>query len=205
MDIGNHSITWSEELEQYFRDIGEKSYCYSILHKNSETKFTRLTTFIDIPVIVLSSVLGTLSIGNSSVFGEKNEKDASLFIGVGSIFVSVLNTIGTYFSYSKRAENHRLCSLNYNKLYRFLSIEMSLTREERINPKDLLKITREQYERLMNDSPLLSVNIINEFKSKYKDKKYEDINKPSECNGLERIVINNKSIENTIIEIERSS
>ena len=205
MEISNSDIKWSSEIEMYFKDIGEKSYCYSILHKKSEQKYTKLTTMIDIPVIVLSSVLGTLSIGNSNLFGD-NEEDASIYIGVGSIFVSVLNTIGTYFSFSKRAENHRLCALNYNKLYRFLNIEMSLKRDERIHPKDLLKITREQYERLMNDSPLIPVDIINNFKKKYSVKKYEDINKPSECNGLERIVINNKEMDNDVlIQIERDN
>ena len=209
MELNNTNINWSNELEEYFKDTAEKSYCYSILHKKAEHKFSRLTTFIDIPVIVLSTVLGTLSIGTESVFGKGMEDEAGIYIGVGSIFVSVLNTIGTYFSFSKRAENHRLSGLNYNKLFRFLSIEMSLKRDERINPKDLLKITREQYERLQNESELIPMEIIHAFQKKYKDEKYKDINKPPECNGLECVKINRKGIrslsDDAIIQVEREN
>lgn len=185
MDLSK-SISWSLELENYFKEIGEKSYSYALLHKLSEKKYSRLKVYIELPVIVLTSISGTLSISSSSLF-EGDEKNASIFIGFLSIFCGVLNTVNTYFSYSKRVEGHRISNIEYNKLYRFLEIELKLPRSERIKASDLLKFTRDSYERLNEISPLIDTDIIQSFKKKYKD--YDYVNKPPECNGLESIKI----------------
>jgi hypothetical protein len=184
MDIDKNNIKWSEQLENYFKEIGEKCQCYYVLHKKSEQLFSKRTTLIDLPVIVLSTVAGTLSIGNSSIFGYSSK--SNIYIGCLSLFVGVLNTISTYFSWSKRCENHRIVSIQYSKLYRFISVELKLPIEERMKPNDMLKIIRETYERLQELSPLIPINIINDFKIKYKN---HNIFKPEETNGLHNIEI----------------
>ena len=185
MEIGN-DIKWTNILEKFFKDMGEKSYCYSYLHKKAEAEFSYIRNFIDLPVIVLSTIAGTLSIGNSSIFGPENERQAGLGIGLLSLCVSVLNTCGTYFSFAKRSETHRLSHIQYAKLFRFLSIELSLPRDERMRPNDLLKISRDTFERLAEVSPLIPYKILKTFKKMFKS---YDVSKPSETNGLEKIEI----------------
>lgn len=184
MDIDKNNIKWSEQLENYFKEIGEKCECYYVLHKKSEQLFSKRTTLIDLPVIVLSTVAGTLSIGNSSIFGDSSK--SNIYIGCLSLFVGVLNTVSTYFSWSKRCETHRLVSIQYSKLYRFICVELKLPIEERMKPNDMLKVVREAYERLQEISPLIPIKIVNEFKIKYKN---QDIYKPEEANGLHNIVV----------------
>ncbi len=187
MDIGKN-INWSDDLEKYLADMGEKSYCYSYLHKKAEERFSKLRTFIDLPVIIGSTVSGVLSVGSSNMFSN-NEKMASISIGALSLIVGVVNTIGTYFGWSKRAENHRISSISYGKLFRFITIELGLPRKERMTAGDLLKVCRENYERLQEVAPLIPEDIIKLFKQKFNTAKYENISRPSECNGLEPISI----------------
>lgn len=182
------SIAWNVRLEEYFSATGEKSHCLSYMHKRAEEVYSKRRTFIDLPVIVFSGVLGFLSVGSSSMFAG-SEGISSIGVGVGSLFVSVLNTIGSYFQFSKRTEGHRIASIQYAKLYRFLNIEMSLPRDERMSPHDLLKLTKETYDRLQEISPLLPPEVIAEFKVKFGSEKYKDISKPEEANGLEKIII----------------
>lgn len=188
MDIGK-TIKWSSQLENYFKELGEKCYCYAFLHKKAEARFAYRRNFIDLPVIIGSTIAGTLSIGSSSVFGAENELVAGMAIGALSLAVGVLNTIGSYFAWSKRAETHRLMTIEYSKLFRFISIELSLPREERMLCADLLKVVRENYERLMEISPLIPENILSDFKRRFSTDKYSGISKPSEANGLEEIEV----------------
>jgi hypothetical protein len=190
MDDIKSSVSWSSALESYFASTGEKAHCLSYLHKRSEMLYASRRTWIDLPVIVLSSVVGFLSVGSSSMF-QGNEMAASIGLGLGSLSVSVLQTINTYFGWSKRAEGHRIASIQYARLYRFLNIEMNLPRNERSTPHDLLKTTKEQYDRLAEISPLLPQLALNEFKTKFSNPKYAEISFPEECNGLEHIVIYN--------------
>ena len=48
-------ITWTVELEKFFKNSGEKALCLSSLHKHSEKVYAYRRTFIDLPVIVLNA------------------------------------------------------------------------------------------------------------------------------------------------------
>jgi hypothetical protein len=185
MDIAKH-IRWTPMLEDYFASTGEKAHCLSWVHKRAEELYSKRRTYIDLPVIILSSVTGFLSVGTNSLFNGHQEL-ASVFLGGMSLLVSVLNTTGSYFGWAKRTEGHRISSIHYAKLYRFLSVEMSLPREERMSPHDLLKYVKDQYDRLAEVSPLLPQPVIKLFQEKFADE--TEISKPEEANGLEKIVV----------------
>lgn len=180
-------INWNSRLEKYFCDTGEKAHCFSWLHKRSEEIYSRKTIFIDLPVIILGVLNGSASIGSQSLFGDS--KYASVGIGIVALLTSILSTIGSYFSWSRRAEAHKISSLQYAKLYRFLSIEMSLPRNERMNPADLLKYCREQYDRFSETSPLIPPVVYGLFGQRFSSMEYQDIAKPEEANGLTAISI----------------
>jgi len=178
-------VSWNTRLEDYFASSGEKAHCLSLLHKQAESLYSYRRTFIELPVIVGSGLIGFLNAGSTSMFADP--KTSSIALGVGSLIVSILQTINTYFNWAKRAEGHRIASIQYGKLYRFLSVEMSLPRNERGSPTDLLKQTKDTYDRLQEVSPLLPAEVLNDFKRKYANDK--DISKPEEANGLEKIEV----------------
>lgn len=178
-------ISWTPQLEEHFASTGEKAHCLSWCHKKSEEKFARLRTFIDLPVICLSSVCGFLQIGSDQMFNDENA--AAIGLGMLSLFVALLSATQTYFKWSARAEAHRIAAIQWSRLYRHLSIEMNLPRQERKQPEDLLKDTQMTYDRLQEISPLIPPDVINEFKKNFE--KNKDISKPEEANGLEKITI----------------
>lgn len=184
------NITWGEPLEKYFADTGEKAHCLSWCHKKAEAVYSYRKSWIDLPVIVISGLTGFLSAGSTTLFD--NPQMSSVALGVASLFVSILNTAGSYFGWAKRAEGHRISAIHYSKLYRFLAIEMALPREERMSPADLLKLTRDSYDRLQEISPLIPAVVLTEFKHKFEKEK--DISKPEEANGLEHIVVNESAV-----------
>lgn len=184
-DIMSSSIHWTEKLESYFVATGEKANCLAWIHKKAEALYSSRRTFIDLPVIVGSGVIAFLNAGSQSLFTD--QRIASTALGVGSLVVGILNTMGTYFGWAKRAEGHRISAIDYAKLYRFIAIELSLPREERMNPKDLLKKVKDDYDRLAEISPLVPVTIIHKFKRQFK--KETTIAKPEEANGLHKIDI----------------
>lgn len=186
-------VSWNSNLEAYFVSSGERANGLAILHKDAEALYSYRRTFIELPVIVGSALIGFLNAGSTSMF--EDPKTSSVALGVGSLVVSLLQTVNTYFNWSKRAEGHRLASIQYAKLYRFLSIEMSLPREERMSPTELLKQVKDTYDRLQEVSPLLPPDVLSSFKKK--TEKYTDISKPAEINGLDKIVLYNPMMRNS--------
>ncbi len=78
-----------------------------IAHYDSEAYFSRLHLYLGVPVIGLSTIVGT------SVFAslrETAQMDPTLQITVGlfSVTAAVLSGLQTFLGYSERAEKHRL-------------------------------------------------------------------------------------------------
>jgi len=182
----NENIAWTKNLELYLKEVGEHSLCLGMLHKKCESKYSSKALCIDLPVIVISTLCGSLTLSAKSMFGVANEDSALKIVGAFSLFSGILGTIQAYFSYSRRAENHRNSYLEYSKLYRFVKVELGLPRVSRIRPKDLLKLINDQFERLNELSPLIPESVIGLFQKKYKK---STIDRPPELNGLDEINI----------------
>ena len=180
-------IHWNHRLEEYFAHTGEKAHCLSWIHRKAEEKYSGHRVWIDLPVIVLGTLNGAVSVGSDSLFA--GSQYASIGVGVVALLTAILTTIGSYFAWARRAEGHRIAGLNYAKLYRFLSVEMSLPRDERMTPTDLLKYVKTEYDRLSEISPLIPPSIVTLFKQKFDNEKYGDISKPEDTNGLHAIVV----------------
>ena len=186
MEVSNTDIKWNKNLERYLKEVGEHALCLSMLHKDCESKYSHKALMIDLPVIILSTICGSLTLSAKNLFGAEYEDDALKIVGGLSLITSTLGTIQAYFSFSRRAENHRNSYLEYAKLYRFIKVELGLPRESRIRPKDLLKLVNDNYERLNELSPLVDKKSIGKFKTKYKR---TTIEKPPIVNGLDEIGI----------------
>lgn len=178
-------ISWTTRLEEYFASTGEKASGLAWVHKRAEAIYSNRRTYIDLPVIIGSGVIAFLNAGSSSLFPD--QRIASTALGVGSLFMGILNSFGTYFGWSKRAEGHRISAIHYAKLVRFITLELSLPRNERMTPHSLLKYVKDQYDRLAEVSPMVPEIVIHEFQRKFKNQK--DISKPEETNGIHKIDI----------------
>jgi hypothetical protein len=176
-------IHWNQQLEEILSQEGERALCYSWLHNKSQAVVSKYDTNIALPVIVLSTIAGTGSIASQSLFGQS--QTASIIIGVISLSVGVMNTVSNYFGFAKRSEAHKISAMTYAKIHKFIVIELSLPRKERMKAKDMLKIIREQLERLAEISPQISEQIITLFNDKFHDQK--NVSKPEITNGLDPI------------------
>jgi len=183
-DLGQN-VSWTIILEEYFAQTGEKANGLAIMHKKAESIFTRRKTYIDLPVIIGSGAVAFMNAGSSSLFTD--HQLAATALGVGSLVIGILNTMGSYFGWAKRAEGHRMSGIHYAKLYRFINVELRLPREQRMQPGDFLKYVKDQYDRLAELSPPIPGSVAKEFA--HKMEKYMDISKPEETNGLNKIEI----------------
>jgi hypothetical protein len=181
-----HHISWNDSLENLVAEEAEKCGGLSWLHGECEKYFSLRTNCIALPVIILSTVNGFLSGSSQSIFS--NGQVASIGLGVLSLFTGVLSTVGSYFAWAKRTEAHRISSLQYQKIAKFLTIELSLPKAERIAAKDILKITREQIERLMEISPAVPDGIIRKYKNTFKNTL--DVAQPEIIEGFKKVNIN---------------
>lgn len=193
-------IHWSSSLEELIAAEGEKCRGLAWINQRCEVFYSKQNNFIAIPVIILSTLSGTASVGSSALF-EGETKLSSIVIGLVAIGVGILNTIQNYFAFSRKAESHRIAYLHYGKLFSTIRVELSLPRDERMLPQDILKALRESMERLAETTPSPPLHVLEEFNKKFQ---HEDktISRPVEVNGLQKITIHGHLPKNDTFTIQ---
>lgn len=186
MDEQKGKIRWNSQIERILSEEGERAMCYSWLHTQSQKRYSALNNYIAIPTIVLSTVAGTASIGSQTLFNDPAA--SSIGIGVLSLTVGVLNTLASHFGWASLKESHRMTSSSYSKIHRFIMIELSLPRSERMEAQDMLKVVRDQLDRLHENSPQVPDQVILKFKKMFGDST-PDLSKPDITNGLDPIQV----------------
>jgi len=180
-------IEWTENLEMYFKSMGERCYGLSWLHKQAEARYSRLRNYTDLPVIVLGVINAAASVGSGTLFD--NPKWASVGVGVVALIGSIISAVSSYFKWSARSESHRMACIQYGKLNRWVSVQMRLPRDERLPAIECLKYCKQEFDRLQEISPLVPPEVVSEFQKRFNDMKYSKISKPTEANGLETIEV----------------
>lgn len=186
------NIRYTDDFEQLLKDEAEKAEAMSILHSNAYAKFSKYSVFINIPVIIISSVIGFLS---PLVLFE----DQNIMLGGISIIVAILKTFDSYFDFTKRCETHRMTGLSYAKISKFIQLQLSLEKNCRFNPKDLYDVISNDMANIRDAEPLIPTDVIKWFNDKYKN---EQTSKPAITNGLTEVKVN-KTINDDKIFIKR--
>ena len=189
--MSKESPCWSEEVEILLKEWAEKASCWRWLYGRSEKKYRYKYYCFSIPVIILSTLTGTANFGMDSYIPEGGKQTATAIVGGLNLFAGLLSTLQNFLKVAENMESSRSCCVAWSKLQRSIQIELSLDPSRRQNCHDFLKICRAEYDRLTELSPVVDDDIIDSFKSKFKE--YE-VAKPSICNGLDEITIYKKKI-----------
>ena len=174
--------SWSVETELLLASWSEKASCFRWLHGRSEKKYKRKYYCFSIPVIILSTLTGTANFAMSEFIPEPHQKLATAIVGGLNIFAGILSTLQNFLKVAELMESHRAQGVAWSKLGRNISIELALDPARRQPNMDFLKLCRAEYDRLIEQSPMIDDDIIGQFKSKFKNYK---VSKPSITNGLD--------------------
>jgi len=175
-------ITYNTELEQLLKENSEECESLSILHRMSYEKYNKRSNYINIPVIILSSAIGFIT-GIDLQYDKMN-----IILGVGSVFVGIIKSVDTYFQLAKRAESHRICSLQFSQISKKLQIELTLHRRQRATAENMMNIVKTDIKNMQDIAPLIDDDIIEIYNGKYR--RYKRVKKPNFVNGLTEVKIN---------------
>ena len=175
---------WSNEHEVILVDWADKAMCYKWLHAKANSKYSRHSKYFTIPVIIISTLTGTANFAQDRV----PEEYLNLFvmvIGTLNILAGIISTIQQFLKINELKESHRISSISWDKFYRNIKVELAKKPDERIPIEQMLKMCKEEYDRLIETSPKIETIIIDKFKKTFKDTPhYGKIKKPEICDEL---------------------
>ena len=180
-------VTYNTNLEKLLKENSEECESLSILHRMSYEKYNTRSNYINIPVIILSSAIGFIT-GIDLQYDQMN-----IILGVGSVFVGIIKSVDTYFQLAKRAESHRICSLQFSQISKKMQVELTLHRNQRMTAENMMNIIKTDIKNMQDIAPLIDDDIISIYNAKYR--KYKRVKKPNFVNGLTDVVVNSNNNE----------
>tara|TARA_Y100001970_G_scaffold289105_1_gene418424 strand:+ start:2149 stop:3237 length:1089 start_codon:yes stop_codon:yes gene_type:complete len=166
---------WKEEEEKLLEEWADKAQCYQWMHLKAHEKYRKKNTWFTIPVIILSTITGTANFAQDR-FGEEHKDLVVMSIGSLNIIAGVITTISQYLKIAELNESHRVASLSWGKFYRNVKTELTKHPLDRMGPFEMLKICKEEYDRLLEISPLIPKKITEQFNRVFK--KVTDVIRP---------------------------
>ena len=183
---------WKGEHETILVEWADKAMCYRWLHGKSHQEYSKTNAWYTIPVIIMSTLTGTANFAQDR-FPEDIRPLAQMSIGAVNIFAGILTTIAQFLKIGELNEAHRVSSISWDKFYRNIKVELAKSRDERMHVGHMLKMSKEEYDRLMETSPSINETVIKQFNIKFpvlKPPKEEepkikiDIKRPEICDEL---------------------
>jgi hypothetical protein len=177
-------IEWTIDHEDILIEWADKAMCFRWLHSRAHALYSKLNYNYTIPVIVISTLTGTANFAQDRV-PVAYQGYFVMVVGGFNILAGIITTIQQFLKITQLNEAHRVSGIAWDKFYRNIKIELARHPDERIHVNQMLKMCKEEFDRLMETSPNIPDEIIAEFKNKFKDSlEYEDIIKPEICDKL---------------------
>ena len=185
---------WKNEHETILVEWADKAMCYRWLHGRSHQAYSKTNAWFTIPVIIMSTLTGTANFAQDR-FPENIKPLAQMGIGAVNIFAGILTTIAQFLKVGELNEAHRVSSIAWDKFYRNIKVELAKSRDERMHVGHMLKMSKEEFDRLMETSPSINEKIISQFNKTFPTKKpvaavpsedclKPDIKRPEICDEL---------------------
>lgn len=173
---------WTSELEDLMADWADKAACYRWMHEKTSLLFQTRDRYFNIPIIILSGLTASANFALNSITGDDKElaKWAQLGLGGASLLTGITQTFMNMYAYAKHSEAHRVSGISWGKFNRLLCIEMNLHPDERMDSLNFLKMFRIELDRLIEQSPPIPEQIIEQFNKLFKN---ADVVKP-EITGI---------------------
>lgn len=177
-------VEWSLEHEQILIEWADKAMCYRWLHSKANAMYSTLNTLYTIPVIIISTLTGTANFAQERVPIEYQNLFV-MSIGAFNILAGIITTIQQFLKITQLNEAHRVSSIAWDKFYRNTKIELAKHPNERIDPRQMLKMSKEEFDRLIETSPTIPEKIVVQFKQKFiSNESFKKIIKPEICDIL---------------------
>jgi len=175
---------WTEDHEKILVEWADKAMCFRWLHSKSHHVYSSLNAWYTVPVIIISTLTGTANFAQSRV-PSYYQNYFAMIVGGFNILGGIISTIQQFLKITQINESHRVSSIAWDKFYRNIKIELAKHPTERMPISQMIKICKEEFDRLMETSPVIHQNVIKSFTKTFKNtENFMKISKPEICDVL---------------------
>jgi len=147
---------WNEEHEHILESLQRSCFRLSKEYKQKYFKLRDTLQWYRIPIIIISSISGFLSLSNSGYIPPLYNKWISLFVGFTNLTVTIISLVESFKKIDTRMNGSYTTYINFQKLHDEISIIKRIPPNERENNgNDTINDLFSKYESYFSDAPIL--------------------------------------------------
>jgi len=196
--------SWSDNMELLMKQWGEKAAGLRFMHSHSGSQWKGFANKLAITGIIVTGVASTMSLIATSV-DDQNVKDGILF-GVGGVGLvsTLIQSFKKFYNAEEKAADHSSVAKQFGSFYRYMTLQLGMSREDR-DPADVLTTwALKEYERLQQEAPPLGGGSVILFNQKF-DKNIQAIPDVAEDRFVINIFNPHKNIKASDVELISST
>ena len=161
--------SWNDNMENLMKMWGEKAAGLRFMHDNAAGSWKKFSNTLTLWSIGITTVASGASLIAASI-DDEDTKNLILYItgGVG-IVSSLIQSLKKFYNAEEKSADHNAVARQFGSFYRYMTLQMNLTREDRLPSDQLSEQSLKEYERLQQEAPPLGGAQIELFRKTFAD------------------------------------
>lgn len=161
--------SWSENMEVLMKQWGEKAAGLRFMHSHSGGIWKKFSNQLSITGIIVTGVASTVTLIATSVSDENTKNGILMGVGGVGLLSTLIQSFKKFYNAEEKAADHASVSKQFGSFYRYMVLQMGMSREDR-DPADVLSAwALKEYERLQQEAPPIGGSSVALFKKKFTD------------------------------------
>jgi len=152
--------SWNDDYENLLTSWGEKAAGLRFMHANSSGYWRGISNNLTLYSIVATTVASAASLVAGSI-DSTEAKDVVLFTAGGiGLVTSFIQSLKKFYNADEKAAEHGAIAKQFGSYYRYITLQMGMSREDRRPSDELSEWALKEYERLQQEAlPLRGVDV----------------------------------------------
>jgi hypothetical protein len=151
-----HESEWSDNLENLAKSWAIKAALQREMHNETSRHYRVMSTRLTLPLIMLTTLT---SVGSFGAVDSEQYKIWMYVTGALNLISAFMASMIKYLKPDEKCSTHQRMGKMFDTYYREVTIQLSLSPEERDTADKFIEYSKNKLETLMNDSPLVSDEI----------------------------------------------
>jgi hypothetical protein len=178
--------SWNSNMEYLIQTWGEKAAGLRYMHFKASADWKKFSNVLSLSSIIITTVASGISLVAVSITEEETKNIVLYCVGGLGICSSMLQSMKKFYNAEEKAADHNSISKQFGSFYRYATLQMALTKEDRLPADRLTDYSLKEYQRMQHDAPELGDAQIKLYNKMFKSAKQS---KPDICQDNFQIYI----------------
>lgn len=162
-----NAASWNPHMETLMKSWGEKSAGLRFMHSNASGYWKGFSNKLTLASIAITTVASGVSLIAASIDDEVTKNTILYVVGGIGIVASTLQSIKKFYNGEEKSAEHGAIAKQFGSFYRYMTLQMTLAREDRLPSDKLAEYALKEFERMQQDALPLGAKQIALYKKTF--------------------------------------